>query len=108
MSDKKSKQQDTNVKVFMQTEAYNQLNTTLQLQLNNNSQVFNLKLPQPSNLLEPRVFVKRSKTERDELKRLKYTFKLNPDKGRDEIVGALVNTPMPNWNIKFSERRKVI
>lgn len=103
---KQSKQQDTNVKLFMQTEAYNQLNIKLKAEINNNSQAFNCKIPQPSNLL---VFTPKSpmlSAERKALKNAKRDFKLMPDQGREAIIEALVGSPMPNWNIIFKPRRK--
>lgn len=105
-----SKQVDTNVKLFMQTETYSQLRDALQNQINVNSQAFNLKIPQPSNLVEPtdHTKVKMTRVERDALKKAKYTFKANPDKGRDEMVKELINAPAPNWNVVVRERRKNI
>lgn len=49
-----------------------------------------------------------TRVERDALKKAKYTFKANPDKGRDEMVKELINAPAPNWNVVVRERRKNI
>lgn len=99
---------DFNIKYFLMSEAYTQLRTKLHSEINTNSQSFNLKIPQPSNLLEPKpIGVGKTKAERDACKKAKYTFEANPDKGRDEIVKELVNAPMPNWNVRFRERRRL-
>ena len=106
-----AKQQDINVKIFMQTREYDRLNEELQTQINHNSQMFNIKFPSRyTNLIEPtgHLKVKLTKTERGEIKKHKYTFKLHPDKGREDLVKILVNAPLPDWNIKFVERRKVV
>lgn len=101
---------ETNIKVFLQTEAYQIERNAVQFALNNNSQAFNSKIPQPSNLVEPKPIgglnpMAKTKTERTELKHAKKAFAKNPDAGRENIVTALVQSDMPNWNIVFKERK---
>jgi hypothetical protein len=50
--------------------------------------------------LDSSVFSK-TQAEKDELKIEKAHYNLNPEKGKDGILEAFINSKLPNWNLSF-------
>lgn len=106
----KKKKEDFNLKSFLMSEAYQEVKERLQNAINFNSQMFNVgsrdkHVKRYSNILtsSTATFTK-TKTEKNELKKAKYQWKMDLGKHeskREEIGRRFLNVEMPNWNIKF-------
>lgn len=108
----KPKEKDTNITHFLQTKEYEALRAGLQSEINNNSEMFNIELPngrnlkKGSNLLKPvhETFTK-TKEEKLELKKVKKEYEPNDD-ARNAIIAQFGKASIPNWDVKFKPLKR--
>lgn len=116
---KKQKIDDSNLKQFLESEAYQELNLALHKDLNNNSQMFNLDPPngkfkkyeniKPDYTLEFR----KTKEEKQKVKDLKQSYKsnLHTDHARllkNEFTKALISYSKEDNFVNFNLKQVII